>query len=648
MCGIAGIVAAPGARVATDVLQRMTRTLSRRGPDDEGYYVEDACGLGHRRLSIIDLSGGRQPLSAADGRVQVIVNGEIYNFLELRERLEALGHRFATRSDSEVLAHGYAAWGDSVVAQLEGMFAFAVWDAERRRLLLGRDRLGQKPLYYAPHEGGLLFGSELKALLAHPTFDPPLSRRGLGAYLVHECYPEEVSVFDGVEKVRPGEIVAFEPDRARLFARTYWQPKYGDAVAPSPPSELLLEHLEERVLTAVERRLVADVPLGVFLSGGVDSSVVAAAMARLRPPSSVETFSIGFEEQSFDESPFARQVAEHLGTKHREQRLSPDAMQAVLPTIVDYMDEPLGDASIIPTHLLSAFTREHVTVALGGDGGDELFLGYPTFQAELLARHLEGTRGWLLGRATERVARRLPVGHGYFSWDFKVRRFALGLGFDAPHRHQRWMSSFLPESLPGVLAPLGFSDADQTWVDALLHCFVAPPGARDDFDRLTHQYLRLYLAGDVLVKVDRASMAHGLEVRSPFLDREVVELALSVDWREKLRRGRTKHLLKRLAEKWLPPEVVHRKKQGFAVPIAAWIRGPFRQWATDLLAKDRLTRQGVFEAATVQRLLGEHLDGRADHRKPLWTLLAFQSWYDRYGTAAARAAAEAAGGGAVR
>lgn len=639
MCGLSGIVAASGARVSPDVLRRMTQTLVRRGPDDEGYFHDGACGLGHRRLSIIDLEGGRQPLSGAGGRVQVVVNGEIYNFVELRRELEGLGHRFATRSDSEVLAHGYAAWGDAVVPRLEGMYAFAVWDGDRRRLLLGRDRMGQKPLYYARHEGGLLFGSELKALLAHPTFDPPLSRRNLGAYLVHECYPEELAVFDGVSKVRPGEIVVYEAEADRLTARPYWELRFGEAATPPVPDELLLDRLEERVLAAVERRLVADVPLGVFLSGGVDSSVVAAAMTRLREPSTVETFSIGFDEASFDESPHAQRVAEHLGTTHRVQKLSPRAMRDVLPAIADYLDEPLGDASIIPTHLLSAFTREHVTVALGGDGGDELFLGYPTFQAELLASRLEGPAGRWLGWAVGEVARRIPVGSSYFSFQFKLERLAVGLGHAAAHRHQRWMSSFLPEALPEVLKPTGFDAEDQVAVNGLLARFAAPPGSRDDFDRLTAQYLRMYLAGDVLTKVDRASMAHGLEVRAPFLDREVVELALGVSWRHKLRRGQTKHLLKRLAERWLPSEIVHRKKQGFAVPIAAWVRGPLRDWAQDLLARDRLVRQGVFDPEVVQRILQSHLRGEADHRKPLWTLLAFQTWYDRFGPPALRSAA---------
>jgi len=616
----------------------MTRTLSRRGPDDEGFFLDERCGLGHRRLSIIDLAGGHQPLAGAGGRVQIIANGEIYNFVALRERLVALGHRFQTNSDCEVIAHGYAAWGDAVVSELEGMFALAIWDADRGRLVLARDRMGQKPLYYARHAGGLLFGSELKALLAHPGFAPSISRANLGVYLVHECYPEELSVFEGVEKVRPGEWVTFEPETSRLDARAYWRPRYGSAVAPPPPDGELLAALEERVLAAVERRLVADVPLGVFASGGIDSSVVAAAMTRLRPASSVETFSIGFEEVSFDESPFARQVARHLGTNHREHILSPQAMQDVLPDIFDYLDEPLGDASIVPTHLLSAFTRQHVTVALGGDGGDELFLGYPTFQAELLARRTEGAAGRWLGRAVGGVGRRLPVSSGYFGLDFKLKRLALGLGHDAAHRHQRWMSSFLPESLPEVLGPLGFGADDARALDALLSRFRQPPGARDDFDRLTEQYARLYLAGDVLVKVDRASMAHGLEVRSPFLDRELVELALSVGWHHKLRRGQTKHLLKRLAERWLPHDIVHRKKQGFAVPIAAWIRGPLRSWAEDLLARDRIARQGIFEPSVVAGLLEAHLRGEADHRKPLWTLLVFQAWLDRFGSAGREAA----------
>jgi len=639
VCGIAGIVAAPDARVSSDVLKSMTRTLARRGPDDEGFFLDEACGLGHRRLSIIDLEGGRQPLAAAGGAVQVVVNGEVYNFRELRARLEGLGHRFVSRSDSEVIAHGYAAWGDAVVAELEGMFAFAVWDAARRRLVLGRDRMGQKPLHYGRHDGGLLFGSELKALLAHPTFDPPISRAHLGTYLVHECYPQQKCVFEGVFKVRPGELVVYEADSGRLHARSYWTPRFGEAAAPPHRSDDRLDRLEARVLAAVDRRLVSDVPLGVFLSGGVDSSVVAAAMTRLRDPASVETFSIGFDDQSFDESLFAGQVARHLGTKHRTQKLSPDAMRDVLPTIGGYLDEPLGDASIIPTHLLSAFTRQHVTVALGGDGGDELFLGYPTFQAELLARKLEGSSGRLVGRALGEVARRLPKRGGYFSLDFKLERLSIGLGYDAGRRHQRWMSSFLPERLPSVLRPMGFTPDDARGVDLIVDGFRSPPGVRDDMDRLTAQYLELYLAGDVLVKVDRASMAHGLEVRAPLLDRGVVEMALATPWTEKLRAGRTKVLLKSLAERWLPTEIVHRKKQGFAVPIAAWLRGPLREWAGDELARDRLSKQGIFDPDLVTRMFDDHVAGRADHRKALWTLLAFQSWYERFGTRALRRAA---------
>ncbi len=625
----------------------MTRTLRARGPDDEGYYVGEGCGLGHRRLSIIDIGGGRQPLAAADGAVQSVVNGELYNFRALRRRLEGYGHRFVTESDSEVLGHGFAQWGAGIVSRREGMFAFALWDARDRTLWLGRDRMGQKPLYFARHERGLLFGSELKALLAHPTFRPDLSTTGLATYLVHECYPEEQCVFEGVSKVRPGELVRYRVEDDELENFTYWQPTFGRAAAVASVYGLsetaLVDRLAELLLASVDRRLVSDVPLGVFLSGGVDSSVVAAAMTRLREPSTVETFSIGFSESSFDESPFAQRVADHLGTTHRMERLSAQTMLDVLPEVADYMDEPLGDASIIPTYLLSAFTRKHVTVALGGDGGDELFLGYPTFRAELVARRFDGSLLRPAGRATGRLlnetARLLPVSRGYFSLDFKLKRLALGLGHSRLARHQRWMSSFLPESLVPVLGPLNVGEAELRAVREMLERSSNLPGSSDGFDELTRHYLRLYLAGDVLVKVDRASMAHGLEVRAPFLDRELVEMALVVPWRHKLKHGQTKWLLKRLAERWLPPDIVHRSKRGFAVPIADWLRGPLRDWAHDLLAPRRLANQGVFDHDYVARLLAEHQAGRADHRKPLWTLLAFQMWFDRYGPRALKRAA---------
>jgi asparagine synthase (glutamine-hydrolysing) len=645
MCGIAGLVTAPGRAPDRDLLRRMTDTLRRRGPDDLGLEVdaEGGCGLGHRRLSIIDLEHGHQPLSTRDGRLHAVVNGEIYNFVELRAILEAAGHSFATRSDSEVVLHGYREWGEAMVARLEGMFAFAVWDADARRLLLGRDRMGQKPLYFArvgpTRSPTLVFGSEAKALFAHPEVSRQPSPRGLAQYLTYECVPEAECLTEGMEKVLPGEFVVYERASGRLRRERYWDLRF--AASPAAP-ELrgqdepgLVKLLRERIEESVEARLVADVPLGVLLSGGIDSSAVAGAMTRWVSPGSIKTFSVAFEDPSFDESSHARRVAEHLGTDHHEERLSPAVMLDILPQVADFMCEPIGDASVIPTHLLSRFARREVTVALGGDGGDELFLGYPTFPADRVARALDRLlplgveRG--LGQLALAAAGWLPVSRKNFSFDFKVKRFAQGLGFSPDERHQAWLGSFLPAELGRILRPEVAEAALAESPYATIARVLEGTDARDGLDRASLQYARTYLAGDVLVKVDRASMACGLEVRAPLLDRRVVELAAALPSHWKLRGHTTKYLLKEAARPWLPPGIVDRPKKGFGVPVADWIRGPLRPLAKDLLAEDRLAREGFFVPGEVTRLLTEHLDGRADHRKPLWTLMAFELWMDRHG-----------------
>ena len=644
MCGITGWVS---TRRSPDraILARMTAALERRGPDDVGHFFGEGCGLGHRRLSIIDLEGGHQPLVASDRRHAAVVNGEIYNFRALRAELEALGHRFATRSDSEVVLHGYRAWGAGVTERLEGMFAFAVWDGAARRLLLGRDRMGQKPLYFARlSQGGLVFGSEAKALFRHPEVSRSPSPDGLARYLAFECLPEASCLTVGMEKLRPGEQLVFDADSGQLDRRTYWRMRFASSPAVDEVARLgparLAERLRAQVLAAVEARLVADVPLGVLLSGGVDSSFITAAMARLRSPRSVKSFCIAFEDPSFDESRHARAVADHLGVDHHEEVLSPGAMLDILPEIADFMCEPLGDASIVPTYLLSRFTRRSVKVALGGDGGDELFLGYPTFPAHRVARGLDrvlplGARR-RLGDALLAAARLLPVSTRNMSFDFKLKRFSSGLGFHADHRHQAWMGSFLPAELGALLRPAVVEALPEGAPYELVDAVHAGSDARDGLDRATLQYARLYLAGDVLAKVDRASMAASLEVRAPLLDRAMVELACAIPSALKLKGMTTKHLLKEAARPWLPAGIVDRPKKGFGVPIGRWLRGPLRPLAEALLAPDRLSREGFFEAAAVKRLLDEHLAGRADHRKPLWTLLAFQMWLERHGPGGSR------------
>ncbi|MCB9651483.1 MAG: asparagine synthase (glutamine-hydrolyzing) [Deltaproteobacteria bacterium] len=644
MCGISGIVVPPGAPLPRETLRAMNNTLYRRGPDDEGYAFDEAggCGLGHRRLSIIDLEGGHQPLGNADGSIQVVVNGEIYNFQGIREELLAEGFRFRTNSDSEVVAHGWERWGEGLFERIDGMFALAIWDGRSRRLILARDRMGKKPLYYAfvgPRRQTLVFGSELKALLQHPEFERRVSPGGLALYLTYECLPEDRSIFEGASRVQPGCFMIWDRQTGRTRHGEFWRMRFADSPAADDvrgkTEGELAEHLRGLIREATKARLISDVPLGVLLSGGIDSSTVAAAMADSVPASQIKTFSVTFDDKSFDESSHARKVAKHLGTTHHEERLSPQVMIDILPEVADFMCEPLGDGSLIPTYLLSRFTRQTVTVALGGDGGDELFLGYPTFQADAVARYLDRVTDLAtsarLGRVLQRAAGALPVSRKNFSFDFKVKRFAQGIGYHPDFRHQAWMGSFMPHELARVLADDLVKPAFMEDPYATVARFRDRSGARDHYDQAVYQYTRLYLTADVLVKVDRASMAQSLEVRAPLLDTKVVEFACALPGEHKLKGLTTKHLLKEAARRWLPEEIVDRPKKGFGVPIAQWIRGPLRDLAHDLLDPAKLRREGLLNADEVTRLLREHDEGRADHRKPLWTLMALELWMERYG-----------------
>jgi asparagine synthase (glutamine-hydrolysing) len=644
MCGIAGFLVPPGAAVSRVILENMTRTLTRRGPDDEGFFVDDSggCALGHRRLSIIDLEGGRQPLATPDGQVQAIVNGEIYNFKELRRELESLGHEFRTNTDCEVVVHGYAAWGTEIIPRLDGMFALAIWDAARRRLILARDRMGKKPLYYAfvgNRSKTLLFGSELKALVAHPEMDLTVGPTAVASYLSYEGLPESQAIYEKARKLPQGHLLVYDNERAKTAVRAFWQMRFTDVPGVPDLSEWSEEDiagaLRQRIQDATEARLISDVPLGVFLSGGIDSSLVTAMMARLLPGPQIKTFSITCDDPSFEEGSYASKVARHLGTDHHEERLSPASMVDILPEIADFLCEPLGDASIIPTYLLSRFARQSVKVALGGDGGDELFLGYPTFQADQVARQIDRTiprpLEARLGQAILRASRLLPVSRKNFSLDFKVKRFAQGLGWAPDLRHQAWMGSFMPDELERVLAEGYREKAMAENPYAIVAGFRELEGHRDHLDDLVYQYARLYLTASVLVKVDRASMACGLEVRAPLLDTAVVELACAIPGSLKLDGMTTKYILKKAARTLIPNEIIDRPKKGFGMPVAQWLRGPLRELAHDLLSRSRLRKQGYFSDTAVMSLLDEHDRGVADHRKPLWTLLMFQLWHDRYG-----------------
>jgi asparagine synthase (glutamine-hydrolysing) len=622
MCGIAGFVNHKGEPADRDLLARMTATIAHRGPDGDGYFCEGPAGLGHRRLSIIDVEGGAQPMSNEDGTVWVTFNGEIYNDPELRSWLQSRGHVFQTSCDTESLVHLYEEHGPGFVRHLNGMFALAIWDIPRQRLTLARDRMGQKPLFYAENSrGSLLFGSEPKALLAHPEMPRRLDQNGLARYLFYEYIPHPHSIWEGMKKLPPAHILVREGGISTVSR--YWDSP--EPLANSVPFAEASKRFWDDFRDAVGRHRRSDVPLGVFLSGGVDSSSVAAALAELEPARNIRTFSIGFDDKSFDESDHARAVARHLGTDHHERTFSAETVMELLPEVAAWLDEPFGDASILPTHLLSRFARGEVTVALGGDGADELMAGYPTFAAErasALFRKLPKAARTLAGAAVNR----LPVDHGNISLDFKLKQFLRGADEPSALAHQRWLGSFSGREISEILANRGGLDVE---AEHLARATLLAPGG-DPLTRSLRLYQETYLPDDILAKVDRASMACGLEVRAPFLDASLVDEIQKLPGSFKYGKGTTKRLLKKAASERLPASILERPKKGFGIPVAKWLRGPLGPLMNSLLAPDRLKRQGLFDADAVARRIGEHQAGIRDHRKPLWTLLMFQLWADHW------------------
>jgi asparagine synthase (glutamine-hydrolysing) len=626
MCGISGFVGSPlDLTTAAATVRAMCRAIRHRGPDDEGYYTESAVALGNRRLSIIDVAGGHQPISNEDGSVWIVFNGEIYNFPTLRADLVARGHRFRTATDTETIVHLFEEYGPQAVEHLEGMFAFAIWDRQRKRLILARDRMGKKPLYYALIGRELVFGSELKALLQHPRVTREMSIPALARYLVHDYVPAPLTIFRGINKLEPGHILTYEDGAIRTHR--YWDlPAPSDRPAGSEHDDAvrLLALLEE----SVRRRLISDVPLGAFLSGGIDSSAVTALMAR-NTTGRVKTFNIGFTEKSFDEAVHARRIAERLGTEHHEHVMTQRTVFDLIGRLGGLLDEPLADASILPTYLLSRFTRQHVTVALSGDGGDELFAGYPTYQAHQVAQLLHGTPRPILAGARA-LAERLPVSHANFSLDFKIRKFTAGLGYPLDLRHALWLGSFTPADLPALLTREAWHEAAAGDVFSEVRHHARAAATRDWLGQALYLDAKLYLQDEVLVKVDRASMACSLEVRCPFLDTGVVEFASRLPRTRKLHGLTTKYLLKRSLRGILPDDLLRRPKKGFGVPLGFWIRGDLHDLFEETLESSRMARQGLFRPETISRLLAEHVAGRRDHRKTLWNLFVFQKWHENF------------------
>jgi asparagine synthase (glutamine-hydrolysing) len=628
MCGLSGFVSLDHRPADPAIVRRMNATLRHRGPDDEGYYVDGPVALGHRRLNIIDLTTGHQPIANENGTVHAMLNGEIYNYRSLAASLRERGHRFSTSSDTEVIVHAWEEFGEECLAHFNGMFALVIWDSERQTLFAARDRMGEKPFYYAERSGCFVFGSELRALLAHPEVGAELDLQGLTRYLTNGYLPDPHTILEGVFKLPPGHSLTVTAGKTRL-AR-YWDIPF-PAPRPGLPqsAEAWAESLWESLCTSVRHRLVSDVPVGVFLSGGIDSSAVTAAAVAVEPGRRFQTFSVGFEEPSYSEERFARAVAERLGTEHHQFTFTSADAAGLLARLGSLLDEPLADPAFLPTVHLARHTRASVTVALGGDGGDELLCGYPTFLALAPVRAMNRLPAGVL-RTTARLVNGLPASTGYGSPSFLLKQFFRGAVHPPDIATQIMMGGLTTSEQRALVTPLVREAATRfdPYGDITDVMGGAPTG--DAINRLIYHHSKLYMAGQTLVKMDRATMACGVEARAPFLDPDLVELVGAMPSSLKLRGFTTKYILKRALRGRLPDAILERRKQGFGVPLAQWFRGPLRPVLEDTLNPDRLRKIGLLAPDGVARLMTEHMSGRSDHKKVLWTLLAFELWRESY------------------
>ncbi|MGH7409968.1 MAG: asparagine synthase (glutamine-hydrolyzing) [Candidatus Methylomirabilis sp.] len=622
MCGIAGRVNfLSGAPVDRALITRMCDLLVHRGPDGEGTYAEGPVGLGHRRLAIIDLSpAAHQPMTNEDRSLWITFNGEIYNFRELRLGLEAAGHRFRSQSDTEVILHLYEEEGVKCLSRLRGMFAFAIWDSRERTLFLARDRLGKKPLYYLLNGYGIAFASEPKAFLADPSFKPQPNLQAISHYLTYQYVPSPLTAFEGVQKLPPAHYLLVKD--GKVFIERYWKLRYGQKrqVTEQEACEELLARLRE----AVKLRLISDVPLGAFLSGGIDSGTIVALMTELSA-SPVKTFSIGFEEKEYDELPYARLVAKRYGTDHHEFVVRPQATE-VLPKLVWHYNEPFADSSAIPTYYLAQLTRQHVTVALNGDAGDENFAGYDRYRANVLAARYERIPR-LLRRSMEALVRAIPAPERSKSLLSRGKRFFEALAEPRERRYARWVSHFHPD-LKAQLCTEEFHRAagGSDSVDLLLDVYRASD-ATDFIDATLDVDVNTYLPDDLLVKVDIATMAHGLEGRSPMLDHEFMEFCASLPSQMKLRGRIKKYIFKQAVRGLLPREIIERPKMGFGVPLDHWFRNELKEMAHDTLLNPQSLGRGYFRPEVIKRLLDEHVRGVGKWHYQLWNLLMLELWH---------------------
>jgi len=620
MCGICGYLHTGDADrpVSEELLRRMCAVMTHRGPDDEGIYTDGSFGMGMRRLSIIDLSSGQQPIFNETGRIAIVCNGEIYNFPELRRDLEAKGHRFSTNSDVEVAVHLYEEEG------VEG--GLAIWDADEKRLILVRDRLGIKPLYYWQDPQRLAFASELKCLMEDPELPREFDPVGLNNYLSLNYIPAPQSIYRAVRKLPPAHWLVWQDGKVQI--ERYWALDYsGGENGVEQPKEWYAERLLELLKAAVQRHLISDVPLGVLCSGGIDSSSMVAIVSKWFNQR-VKTFSIGFEEDTFNELKYARIVAEMFQTDHHEELVRPDAA-GLLPKLAWHLDEPFADHSAIPTYYVSKLARRDVTVVLSGDGGDEMFAGYETYGAHRYARLLRRLPGPLVRGLLQPAVEMLPVSTKKVSLDYKAKRLLSGYHLSPAQAHLAWKLIFSEEEKRKLYTPeyqAGLTGRDTA--AELFSGYFNSALATDELDRLLYVDSMVYLPDDILMKVDKMSMAVSLESRVPLLDYTVAEFAAQIPSRYKLKGGTKKHIFKEALRGLLPDTILHRKKAGFSLPIAAWVKGELREMVGDVLSRDSLSRTGLFNPDHVQQVIDDHLEGRRDNSRPIWGLTNFMLWCD--------------------
>ena len=623
MCGICGVTYFDRERNVSELeVKGMCDVIRHRGPDDQGWITKGNYGIGMRRLSIIDLFTGRQPISNEDGSIWIVFNGEIYNHMELRDELVKKGHTFQTKCDTEAIVHAYEEYGEDCPKKLNGMFGFAILDQKKQTLFLARDRLGIKPLYYYHDSGKFAFGSELKSILQVENIPREVDRRALDIFLTFEYIPSPYSIFEGIRKLPPGHSLTLKD--GRITIKEYWDLRFDEK---ETPEDELCEQLLDLFQDAVKIRLMSDVPLGAFLSGGIDSSAIVAMMSRVmdRP---VKTFSIAFKEDTYNESHYAQQIANRFNTEHHVEVIEPNALE-LTEKLVGFLDEPFGDFSIFPTYLVSKMARKHVTVSLSGDGGDELFAGYDTYLANKAGR-VYGKLPELLRGAMPPILNCIPPSEKKKGLINRAKRFVEGMQLPPDLEHTRWMI-FLQEA---EKAKLYSNDVQDVLNDSdsfeFIRSYFNRVNTTDSLNRQLYVDIKSYLVDDILVKVDRMSMAASLEARVPFLDHRFVEFTATIPSRLKLQGKNTKYLLKKAMGDILPPQILNRGKEGFSIPIKNWLKTDLKSLMLEVLEPQKIKREGFFNANYVERLKKEHLSGKENHSHRLWSMMVFGIWQDLY------------------